>query len=189
MASSNDDSDKKGTSQLIPAPQRPATITHPTRSVFLAGSTSSTLPGPSSDWRGSLASRLSNYPVTIYDPARSDWDETWQESEECGVWREQVAWELDMQEQAAVVVVWFARDTKAPVSLLELGMVANEVFGGEGSGDGDGDGERRSKAVVVCEEGFWKQGNVKMVCKKYGVEVVDGFEELVDCLMARFGLV
>jgi len=94
-----------------------------------------------------------------------------------------------MQEAAAVVVVWFAKDTKAPVSLLELGMVAKEEFtGGGGNGDGERKRRRRSKAVVVCEEGFWKEGNVRMVCNKYGVEIVDGFEALVGCLTARFGL-
>ncbi|KAH7028140.1 uncharacterized protein B0I36DRAFT_328662 [Microdochium trichocladiopsis] len=171
------------TSQFIPAPLRPSHIHHPTRSVFLAGSTSSSLPGPSSDWRASLASSLANYQVTIFDPARPDWDASWRESADFAPWKEQVQWELDMQEAAAAVVVWFARDTKAPVSLLELGLVARQRAAG------DGEGARRSKAVVVCEEGFWKEGNVRMVCERFGVEVVDGVGELVGCLKERFGLV
>lgn len=189
--------------QLIPAPSRPDQIAHPQASVFLAGSTSSA--GP--DWRAAVTSSLSGLPVTIYDPARADWDSSWRETPDFAPWREQVAWELEMQEAAAVVVVWFAADTKAPISLLELGLVARQRQGGTGAGAGatvGGEGEEegaaavgRSKAVVVCPRGYWKEGNVRMVCERYGVEVVDvdgdgqggvGVEGLVECLRRRFGM-
>ncbi|KAJ1328197.1 Nucleoside 2-deoxyribosyltransferase like [Microdochium nivale] len=45
-----------------------------------------------------------------------------------------------MQEAAVVVVVWFAADTKAPISLLELGLVARQRQGGTSAGAGAGAG-------------------------------------------------
>ncbi|KXJ88421.1 hypothetical protein Micbo1qcDRAFT_166478, partial [Microdochium bolleyi] len=62
--------------QLIRAPSRVDTISYPSASVFLAGSTSSQTGG---DWRTELTTLLSACPVTILDPARPDWDSTWRE--------------------------------------------------------------------------------------------------------------
>lgn len=65
-------------------------------------------------------------------------------------------WELEMQERADVVVVYFGSATDAPVSLLEFGLSA-----------------RSGRAVVACEAGYRKRGNVEIVCRRYGVEMVD----------------
>ncbi len=58
--------------------------------------------------------------------------------------------------------MYFDPDGKAPISLLELGLHA-----------------RGGKMVVCCPEGFWRKGNVEIVCERYGVEMVEGFEGLV----------
>ena len=46
------------------------------------------------------------------------------------------------------------------------------------------------KTVVCCEEGFWKRGNVEMVCEKFGVRCVRTTGELEGVVRERMeGLV
>jgi hypothetical protein len=40
--------------------------------------------------------------------------------------------------------------------------------------------EGKEKLVVACPEGYWKRGNVQIVCGRYGIEVVDSAKELVE---------
>lgn len=69
-------------------------------------------------------------------------------------------------EAADVVAVYFNPATKAPVTLLELGL----CVGAKGYG--------RGKVVVACPEEYWKRGNVLAVCAKFGVKVVGSVGEL-----------
>ena len=64
-------------------------------------------------------------------------------------------WELDGLERADVIAMWFAPDTRAPITLLELGLHA-----------------RRKKVVVGCPDGFWRRGNVEIVCARFGIPLV-----------------
>lgn len=151
-------------SQLIYAPsgQPP----RGSKSVFLAGTTSKV---DATDWRETLSTLLSDYPITIYNPYRADWDSTWREDINFAPYREQVTWELEKQELADMVVVYFHPATQAPISLLELGLCARQP----------------GKAIVYCPEGYWKRGNVQMVCEKFGVEVVESIEGLKDGIVKR----
>ena len=38
------------------------------------------------------------------------------------------------------------------------------------------------KIVVCCADGFWRSGNVDIVCQRYGVPLVKSFEELVPAV-------
>jgi len=60
-----------------------------------------------------------------------------------------------------VVAVYFGAKSQAPISLMELGLFA-----------------RSGKCVVACPKGYWKRGNVQVVCGKFGVEVVESVDEL-----------
>ena len=64
------------------------------------------------------------------------------------------------------VVVFFSKDAKAPITLLELGYML-----GEGK-----------KVIVGCERGFWKRGNVEIICRRAGVQIVSTLEEVMDGL-------
>ncbi|SPQ23406.1 0c29729e-8d01-478e-a183-2af85560979f [Thermothielavioides terrestris] len=149
--------------QVIRAPFRPIVTYH--TSVFLAGTTSSTS-GP--DWRQTLTDAISLLPVTVFNPLRPDWDSTWREDPEFEPFREQVQWELDMQEKADVVVVYFGPGTDAPISLLELGLCA-----------------RAGKGVVACHKEYRKRGNVLMVCQRFGLDVVDNVDDLASTLVRK----
>lgn len=136
------------------------------KSVFLAGTTSRV---DDSDWRELLSTALSDVPVTIYNPYRADWDSSWREDINFTPYREQVEWELEKQDMADIVVIYFHPATQASISLLEFGLCARVP----------------GKAIVVCPEGYWKRGNVQIVCKKYGVEIVDNDDRLKEAVLRR----
>jgi hypothetical protein len=69
---------------------------------------------------------------------------------------------LDGLERASVVAMYFAPPTQAPITLLELGLLA-----------------RSGKLVVCCPPGFWRRGNVEVVCARYGVPLVAELPDLV----------
>ncbi|KAF1733294.1 hypothetical protein CRV24_007193 [Beauveria bassiana] len=151
-------------SQVIYAPsQEPP---RGVQSVFFAGTTSKV---DSTDWRDTLAALLSAHPITIYNPYRADWDSTWREDVDFAPYREQVEWELDKQEKADTVIVYFHPATQAPISLIEFGLSARIP----------------GKMIVLCPEGYWKRGNVQIVCQKYGIEMVRSIEELGNAIVKR----
>lgn len=128
-------------------------------SVFLAGSIEL---GRAENWQTVLEQKLSGIDIIIFNPRRDIWDSSWIQSGDSPRFREQVEWELNALEQANLIAMYFAPNTKSPVSLLELGLFA-----------------RSAKLVVCCPDGFWRKVNVDMVCERYGVKQVDSLEDLV----------
>src|SRR4051812_31374944 len=129
------------------------------RSVFLAGSIEM---GQAEPWQSAVEEALSEEDLVILNPRRDAWDEGWEQSIHHPRFREQVEWELDGQELATAIAMYFAPGTKAPITLLELGLFA-----------------RSGKLVVCCPPGFWRRGNVEVVCARYGVILVESLSELV----------
>lgn len=132
------------------------------KKVFLAGTTTKAKKEPFS-WRDPVIEALRDFPVTIFNPFRPDWDSTWREELTCDLFVEQTNWELDRQQDADITVVYFQPGTDAPISLLELGLRA-------GSG---------RKAIVGCPEGYSKRGNVQIVCRRFGIICVPTLQELI----------
>lgn len=154
---------------IVRAPQ-PYTRQDNRRSVFLAGSIS-IMPGLGTTWQTSLANSLSDLPITILDPLRPDWDASWVQDISFAPFREQVNWELDMQEAADVIAMYLGPEAQAPISLLELGLFA-----------------RSGKVVcVACPDGFWKKGNVEIVCNRFGIDFVDNMDALEQAVRRRIG--
>ncbi|KAF4982763.1 hypothetical protein FZEAL_1664 [Fusarium zealandicum] len=147
------------------APQRPGPEDQKNTSIFLAGPTTNT-GGP--DWREAFTQALDEYPVTILNPKRDDWDSTWREDLSDKRWEQQVWWELDMQEGADIVVFFFHGKTDAPVTLLELGL-----------------GVRSGRAIVCALDGYSKRGNVEAVCQRYRAKFTRTEEELKAAVVAR----
>ena len=110
--------------------------------------------------------------MTIYNPYRPDWDSTWREEPDFAPFYQQVEWELAKQEEADIVVVYFHPATQAPISLLELGLSARTP----------------GKVVVFCPEGYWKRGNVQIMCERYGVEMVEDTEGFKDAILRKLYL-
>jgi hypothetical protein len=152
--------------------------------VFLAGSIEM---GTATDWQHTLTSSLlaihsgsapesSPVPVAILNPRRDDWDSSWKQDISHPQFRQQVEWELDGLDNADVIAMYFDPNGKAPISLLELGLHARPRTQDE---------EEKSRMVVCCPEGFWRRGNVQIVCARYGIRLVETLEELTDEVARR----
>ncbi|PKK54757.1 hypothetical protein CI102_262 [Trichoderma harzianum] len=154
---------------VVMAPGRPAPHLVSLPSVFLAGTTSDT---GEADWRQTLTEALSGLSITIYNPYRSDWDATWREDISDNRWVEQVHWELEMQDKADIVVVFFHGVSLAPISMLELGMCI-----------------RFGKAIICAMPDYLKRGNVEAVCRRYGATFVSSEQDLKDAVTERLNTI
>ncbi|KAF2420315.1 hypothetical protein EJ08DRAFT_653872 [Tothia fuscella] len=134
-------------------------------SIFLAGSIEM---GKAIDWQSGLASALSHLPITILNPRRNDWDSSWKQDINNKQFKEQVDWEMDNLNKADVIALYFQPGTQSPISLLELGMHAHDQ------------GIAGKKLVVCCPDGFWRKGNVQIVCHRYDIDLVETTEELIE---------
>ena len=146
-------------------PPTPLTAQEGSQSVFLAGSIEM---GVAEDWQQVVTAQLEDTDITIYNPRRDEWDSSWEQSIENPVFRQQVEWELAAQEMADMIIMYFAPSTQSPITLLELGLFAHS-----------------KKLVVCCPEGFWRKGNVDVVCNRYGIPMVDTSVELVAAVRSR----
>ena len=149
---------------LVIKPPAPVRLAPGTRAVFLAGSIEMGAAGP---WQAEIEAALDGAPVTIWNPRREAWDASWRQSPDEPLFREQVEWELEAQERADVIAMYFAPETRAPVTLLELGLFA-----------------RSGRLIVCCPEGYWRRGNVQVVCRRYGVPEVPDLPALAAAVVA-----
>jgi hypothetical protein len=145
-------------------PPAPIVLAASTRSVFLAGSIEM---GVATDWQAQLAEALPS-DIAILNPRRDAWDATWRQSIDEPKFREQVEWELDGLERADVIAMWFVPDTKSPITLLELGLHA-----------------RGGKLVVGCPAGFWRRGNIEVVCARYAIPLHAAWDAFVSDVTSR----
>lgn len=147
-------------------PPAPIILSPGERSIFLAGSIEM---GRAEPWQAAVEQALADLPVAILNPRRDAWDATWEQSINHADFRGQVEWELDGLERADVVAMYFAPATKAPITLLELGLVA------------------RSGRLIVCSPvGFWRRGNIEVTCSRYEVPLVEELSQLVTILRTKF---
>lgn len=133
--------------------------------VFLAGSIDM---GSAEDWQQKIIDDLSDVPCVLLNPRRKDWDSSWKQDIENPKFKEQVEWELKGLEQATFIALCLTEKSKAPISLLELGL---HVIG--------------RRMLVFCPDGFWRKGNVDVVCRRYGVPVFENFEDFTRSVKAR----
>lgn len=127
-------------------------------SLFEAGSIEM---GKAENWQQTLENLLKDLDITILNPRRESWNSSWVQSIDNPQFREQVEWELLAQESADIIAVYFSPGTKSPITFLELGLFA-----------------RKGRMIVCCPEGFWRKGNIDIVCNRYGVKQVENLTEL-----------
>lgn len=136
------------------------------KTVFLAGSIEM---GAAEHWQERVVRMLADQRVVCFNPRRDDWDDTWIQDISCAPFNEQVNWELDHIHLADQVLIYFAPDTKAPITLAELGYCLGADF----------------DPVVVCPPGFYRRGNVQIMCNRCHVQVHDTLEQGVADLRQR----
>jgi hypothetical protein len=79
-----------------------------------------------------------------------------------------VEWELDGLQRADVIAMHFDPATQAPITLLELGLFA-----------------ATGKVIACCPPGYWRRGNVEVVCARYGVPLLSELPALVEAVRER----
>lgn len=130
-------------------------------SIFLAGSIEM---GVAENWQQRVAKDLQNYDVTLLNPRRDDWDSSWTQSIDNTQFNEQVNWELNGLKNADMVIVYFDPSTQSPITLMELGYCI-------GMG---------KKIIVCCPSGFYRKGNVDIICYLNSVPVVETYNEFIE---------
>lgn len=141
----------------------PHFVSNKVATVFLAGSIEM---GAAEQWQERVFKMFesANSAYVILNPRRDDWNNDWKQSLEDERFVEQVQWELQHIEEAEWVIVYFSPETKAPITLLELGICA---------------ALKPDQTIVVCPEGFYRKGNVDIVCDRYGIAQCASLEDAV----------
>ena len=66
--------------------------------------------------------------------------------------------------------MYFDPKTKSPITLLELG-----IFGIM----------KPNYLIVCCPKGYWRKGNVDIVCERYGISQVNTINALIEEIKKR----
>jgi hypothetical protein len=141
-------------------PPHPINLINNHKSVFLAGTIDM---GNSVDWQKKVVKHYKDTGINIYNPRRSDWDASWEQSITNAKFVQQVSWELQALEQADYIIVNFLEDSKSPVTLFELGL---HVHSG--------------KVLVCSPEKFYRNGNIEIICATYNVPLFRTLNKLLD---------
>lgn len=136
---------------IITAPNKAVEDDDYRPTIFLAGSIEM---GSADDWQKTVSLDLNDLDINILNPRRSDWDSSWEQKISNANFYEQVTWELNGLDRSDVIAMYFDANTKSPISLLELGLYADQ-----------------EKSVVFCPDNFYRKGNVDIVCQRYGIPI------------------
>ncbi|HEV2692568.1 MAG TPA: nucleoside 2-deoxyribosyltransferase domain-containing protein [Verrucomicrobiae bacterium] len=133
--------------------------------IFLAGSIDE---GTAENWQTRFIAAFKHDELVWLNPRRENWQASVEQRAHVPEFRSQVEWELAGLECADIIVMYFAPGSRAPISLLETGLFA-----------------RSGKLMVACPDGFWRKGNVEMVCAQYNIPLVNDLEALIQAVRVR----
>lgn len=132
--------------------------------VFLGGSIEMDTAEP---WQSHLVEAVSEYDVVLLNPRRDNWLTHIEQRARDPEFSKQVNWELDALACSDAIVFYFDPATKSPITLMELGLFAKSF---------------QKTVLVCCPDGFWRKGNVEIVCQRYHLSLYNTFAELVSAL-------
>lgn len=133
--------------------------------IFLAGSIEM---GTAKNWQESVVKRFETHLITFFNPLRDEWDSSWKQEQKETKFNEQVNWEMNNLEDCDIIFMYFDPGTKSPISLLELGLHASS-----------------GKMIVVCPDGFWRKGNVEIVCTRFNIPLFNTLEDGIGSLESK----
>jgi hypothetical protein len=125
--------------------------------------------GKAVDWQTKAIEFLVGRASIIFNPRRNDWDSTWEQKIENPQFNVQVNWELDKINESDIVIVNIDPNTMSPITLMELGFLCASA---------------PHKTHVCCPEGFWRKGNVDIICERNGVKTYDSIDDLITALFS-----
>lgn len=147
--------------KTIKAPNTRTVTKHP--SIFLAGSIEM---GKAENWQTETEKVFEPYIGTIFNPRRDDWDSSWKQTVENVKFKEQVNWELDGLDEANYILIHFDPKTQAPISFGEFSAHY-----------------KSGKIFVSCPKGWWRRGNVEVMCKRAEIPVYESLDEASTALI------
>lgn len=134
-------------------------------SIFLAGSIDM---DKAEKWQDVVVKELKDYDVALLNPRRDDWDSSWKQRISDKQFLEQVDWEFNNLEAAKLIFLYFAPESQAPISLMELGLFADS-----------------KKLIVACPEKYWRRGNVEYICKKFNIPLLNSLDEGINAVKKK----
>lgn len=140
----------------------------PPLKIFLAGSIDN---GQAEDWQSEVYQTIQKYyedhkrDIIILNPRNDDWDASIDPSSNDPMLVSQITWEQRQLETADLVLMYFAEDSKAPISLLEFGMFS-----------------KSAKMLVYCPRRFYRSCNVRVTATETNCPVFDDYDEWINCV-------
>jgi hypothetical protein len=133
------------------------------KKIFLAGSITD-----ADDWQNKISEFLKPYNVVLFNPRRDIWDSAWIQDQSNEQFNNQVNWEIQKLEECDIIFMYFDIKTKSPITLLELGYYL-----------------KSNKLIVCCPHGFWRKGNVDIMCVKNNVPLFDSIDAAMGGLITK----
>jgi hypothetical protein len=127
--------------------------------VFLAGSIEM---GQAEDWQSIASKYLDDEKVCVLNPRRDSWDASWEQNLSNKPFVDQVQWEIKGIKEAALVLFYFVPHTKSPITIGEFYYSLG-----------------RKNMIVCCPEGFWRKGNIDIMCIDNQVEVSPSLDDML----------
>jgi hypothetical protein len=124
--------------------------------------------GKAEDWQTKITKALDPYFVTVLNPRRDDWDSSWEQTLENKEFRQQVEWEQSAMEQASFIAMYFDPKTQSPITLVEYGQYIDS-----------------GKLIVACPKGFWRRGNLEVMCNTANIPLLETLDELIEMTINR----
>lgn len=134
------------------------------KTVFLAGSIEE---GAAVDWQSEVAAKFIKAGIDVLNPRRKDFKKVEQSMENADM-TQQIIWELKGLDCCTDILMNFCKDTKAPITLLELGLYADS-----------------GRLIVVCPDDFYRQANVQIVCTKHNIPFFTTINKAVNYIIYK----
>lgn len=125
--------------------------------VFLAGTIDM---GNSTDWQKEMYHVFSSLDgrYLLFNPRQENWD-----ADREGEMDYQVRWELEHLEEADIIIMNILRNSRSPISLLEMGLHAHS-----------------RKMYVICEPEFYRYDNVRITCDFYDIPLYSSMSSFLE---------
>lgn len=131
------------------------------KSIFLAGSIEM---GKAEDWQSRIE-KIFELSYNVFNPRRDDWDASWIQEFDNPQFSQQVRWELNAMEEADTILYNLVPNTISPITLLEIGLHAKDTT---------------KDIYVICPKGYWRKGNIDIVCEWYDIPLFDSIDEFIN---------
>lgn len=124
--------------------------------IFLAGAIDM---GAAVDWQAYVIDKLQDKRCILFNPRRAT-------AFTPAMLDEQIEWELDAMTHADAILMWFPKDSKAPVAMFETGLFLES-----------------GKLYLGVEPGFYRARNLELTSQYFSRRIFGSLDELLDMLI------